>query len=165
MAHDVSEDGWSPQGPVTEIADTESWALLETSSFGHLGLSVEDRPEIFPVNYAIDGSTLLFRTAAGTKLRDLVENRFVAFEVDSEGPVGTWSVVLKGTASVVTAVEEIAAADLVVFPPWIPTTPYVYVRVTPLSIRGRQFQHHLRVERGSSPGSDAEPPGNSRLEQ
>jgi uncharacterized protein len=147
MAHDVSEDDWSPQGPVTEITDAESWALLESSSLGHLGLSVDDRPEIFPVNYAVDGTTLLFRTAAGTKLHHLVANRFVAFEVDSEGAAGTWSVVLKGTAAALIDAQEIATADLVEFPPWIPTVPYVYVRITPETIRGRQFQHHLRTER------------------
>jgi nitroimidazol reductase NimA-like FMN-containing flavoprotein (pyridoxamine 5'-phosphate oxidase superfamily) len=148
MAHEVSENEWSPQGPVTEITDTESWALLESSSFGHLGLSVDDRPEVFPVNYAVDGTTILFRTAAGTKLHSLVANRFVAFEVDSEGPAGTWSVVTKGTAAVLIDAEDSAAADLVAFPPWIPTVPYVYVRITPETIRGRQFQHYLRTERG-----------------
>ncbi|MCU1550601.1 MAG: pyridoxamine 5-phosphate oxidase family protein [Glaciihabitans sp.] len=147
MAHEVSEDEWSPQGPVTEITDAASWALLDSSSFGRLGLSVEDRPEIFPVNYATGGRTILFRTAAGTKLHDLVANRFVAFEVDSEGPVGTWSVVVKGTADTLQDAEVIAAADLVAFPPWIPTVPYVYVRITPETIRGRQFQHRLRAER------------------
>jgi nitroimidazol reductase NimA-like FMN-containing flavoprotein (pyridoxamine 5'-phosphate oxidase superfamily) len=147
MAHEVSEDEWSPQGPVTEITDTESWALLQTSSFGHLGLSVDNRPEIFPVNYAADGTTILFRTAAGTKLRSLVANQFVVFEVDAEGTTGTWSVVLKGSAKVLDAAET-ATADLVPFPSWIPTVPYVYVRITPETLRGRQFQHHLRAERG-----------------
>jgi nitroimidazol reductase NimA-like FMN-containing flavoprotein (pyridoxamine 5'-phosphate oxidase superfamily) len=147
MAHEVSEDEWSPQGPVTEITDAASWALLATSSFGHLGLSVGDRPEIFPVNYATDGGTLLFRTAAGTKLHELVANRFVVFEADAEGPSGTWSVVLKGTAAIVTDAAQSAAADLVAFPAWVPTVPYVYVRITPETIRGRQFERHLRVER------------------
>lgn len=147
MAHAVREDEWSPQGPVTEVNYAASWALLHTSSFGHLGLSVEDRPKIFPINYAIDAETLVFRTAAGTKLNDLVENRFVAFEVDSEGIAGTWSVVLEGTASVVKDADEVATVGLLAFPPWIPTVPYVYVRIAPTTIRGRQFQHHLRVER------------------
>ena len=147
MSHDISEDEWSPQGPVTEIADAESWGLLKTSSFGHLGLSVGRQPEIFPVNYAVDDRTILFRSAAGTKINDLVENHFVAFEVDAEGPLGTWSVVLKGTAIAVKDRQEIAAAELVAFPPWIPTAPYVFVRITPETIRGRQFLHHLRVER------------------
>ncbi len=147
MAHEVSEDEWSPQGPVTEVTDAESWALLGTSSFGHLGLSVDDRPEIFPVNYAADGETILFRTADGTKLHSLVANRFVVFEVDSEGEAGTWSVVLKGSAAVLGDPDDIAAADLVAFPTWVPTVPYVYVRITPETLRGRQFQHHLRAER------------------
>jgi nitroimidazol reductase NimA-like FMN-containing flavoprotein (pyridoxamine 5'-phosphate oxidase superfamily) len=147
MSHDIDEDEWSPQGPVTEITDEESWELLATYSFGHLGLSVGRQPEIFPVNYAVDGRTILFRSAAGTKVNDLVENQFVAFEVDAEGATGTWSVVLKGSAIALTDRDEIAAADLVAFPPWIPTAPYVFVRITPDTIRGRQFEHHLRVER------------------
>ncbi|HEY2642283.1 MAG TPA: pyridoxamine 5'-phosphate oxidase family protein [Galbitalea sp.] len=147
MAHDVSEDEWSPQGPVTEIADAESWALLQTHSVGHLGLSVDDRPEIFPVNYAVDAATILFRTAAGTKFESLLANRFVAFEVDAEGDNGTWSVVIKGTARPLSEPEDIAAADLIAFPAWVPTAPYVYVRIAPETVRGRQFSHRLRVER------------------
>ena len=37
-------------------------------SVGRLGLLVDGRPEVLPVNYALDGETVLFRTAEGTVL-------------------------------------------------------------------------------------------------
>ena len=48
--------------------------------------SVDRCPEIFPVNYAVDRETLIFRTAEGTKLLAMVVNPSVAFEVDGYDP-------------------------------------------------------------------------------
>ncbi len=150
MAHDVNEDELSPQGPVTELSDAESWMLLDGASFGRLGVSVDNHPEVFPVDYRADGATIVFRTAEGTKLHDLMENSSVAFEADAHTEAGTWSVVIKGTARVLEDESELRVADLLPFAEWIPTSPYVFVRITPLDIRGRRFTGHLHTERGSA---------------
>jgi nitroimidazol reductase NimA-like FMN-containing flavoprotein (pyridoxamine 5'-phosphate oxidase superfamily) len=49
----------------------ECWTLLRTADVGRLALVVDDCPEIFPVNFVVDHGTLLFRTAAGSKLAAL----------------------------------------------------------------------------------------------
>ena len=149
---DDDVDGWSPQGPVTELSADNAWALLNGDSFGRLGVSVNDQPKIFPVNYHADGKTVIFRTAAGTKLHDLMVNRTVVFEADAQKPTEAWSVVVTGNASIVEDQDEILAADRLPLPPWIPTQTYVFVRITPTDIRGRLFQRHLHVERH---GADA----------
>ena len=143
MSHDVSEDGWSPQGPVVELSDQASWDLIASKNFGHLALSSNGRPDIFPVNYYADGQTILFRTASGSKLYELSENRHVAFEVDAETPQSVWSVVAKGPATVVEPVlsEKVLSA----FPEWVPTQPFLYVSIEVRSIRGRLFEHHLPI--------------------
>jgi nitroimidazol reductase NimA-like FMN-containing flavoprotein (pyridoxamine 5'-phosphate oxidase superfamily) len=145
--NDSSFDEWSPQGPVTELSDDRSWALLDGASFGHLGVSIADQPEIFPVNYHSDGSTVLFRTAEGTKLHELIANSSVVFEVDSQSSDGAWSVTVKGRARVIELLAEVAQADLAPFPDWVPTVPYVYVEIAPRDIHGRQFHRHLMTER------------------
>lgn len=147
LGHTDDLDGWSPQGPVTELAPAGSWELLKSSSFGRLGLSVDDQPEIFPVNYHSDGTTILFRTAAGTKLHELMLNRSVVFEADARTDHGSWSVVVKGTAAVVDDPDEIAAADRLPLPPWIPTQTFVYVRITATDIHGRRFLRGVEIER------------------
>jgi nitroimidazol reductase NimA-like FMN-containing flavoprotein (pyridoxamine 5'-phosphate oxidase superfamily) len=133
-------DEWSPQGPVTELSDEQSWLLLDGSSFGRLGVSLDNQPEIFPVDYAADGTSILFRTADGTKLRELIANGSVVFEADDRTADSAWSVTVKGQAHVLDRIEDIEAADQQVLPDWHPTRPFVYVRIVPSGIRGRQYK-------------------------
>lgn len=147
-----SYDEWSPKGPVTELSDAASWELLDGSSFGRLGVCLNGQPDIFPVNYHADGATILFRTAGGTKLDDLVANNRVVFEVDSLSVEGAWSVTVKGTAVVLSEADDIESADQRPLPDLVPTEPFVYVRVDADAIRGRRFDNHLRIMRaGGSP--------------
>ncbi|MCU1403501.1 MAG: pyridoxamine 5-phosphate oxidase [Microbacteriaceae bacterium] len=135
-----SVDEWSPQGPVTELSDEQCWLRLDGFSFGRLGVSLDNQPEIFPVDYAADGASILFRTADGTKLRELVANSSVVFEADAQTADSAWSVTVKGRAHVLDLIEEIEVADQQVLPDWHPTRPFVYVRIVPSEIHGRQFR-------------------------
>jgi uncharacterized protein len=136
-------DEWSPQGPVEELSEESAWDLLALESFGRIAVSENDRPQIFPVDYYADGSDILFRTAAGTKLRDLVANEAVAFEVDLRSRDESWSVVIDGVARVIIDADEIAVADRAPLPSWIPVAPYVYVKIAPTSLHARRFVHTL----------------------
>ena len=136
-------DEWSPQGPVEELSEDSCWELLKLESFGRLAVSSENRPQIFPVDYYADGADILFRTAAGTKLRDLIANEVVAFEVDLRSKAESWSVLVSGVARVVTDDAEIARADRAPLPSWIPVAPYVYVKIAATSVHGRRFVHTL----------------------
>jgi nitroimidazol reductase NimA-like FMN-containing flavoprotein (pyridoxamine 5'-phosphate oxidase superfamily) len=152
-------DSWSPQGPATELSRANSWELLSDFSFGRLGVSVDNHPKIFPVNYVADATGITFRTATGTKLHDLLSNTFVAFEVDSQSGQRAWSVVVEGEARVLDDPSEIAAAELLSFPEWVPVQTYVFVRITPTEVHGRRFQRHLEVTRHiGSPSYDASVP-------
>ena len=141
-------DQWSPQGPVEELSEESAWALLRRESFGRLAVSENNRPRIFPVDYYADGTTILFRSAAGTKLHDLVANESVAFEIDFRSRDESWSVVVDGVARVVTDTAEVAVADRAPLPTWIPVAPYVYVAIAPSSLHGRRFVHTLFASRG-----------------
>jgi nitroimidazol reductase NimA-like FMN-containing flavoprotein (pyridoxamine 5'-phosphate oxidase superfamily) len=136
-------DEWSPQGPVEELSDASCWELLAPESFGRLAVSVHNRPQIFPVDFACEDHSIVFRSAAGTKLIDLTINDTVAFEVDLRTRAESWSVVIDGTARVVTDSAEIARFDRAPLPTWIPTAPFVYVVIQPSTIRGRRFVHSL----------------------
>jgi hypothetical protein len=140
-AHDFDE--WSPQGPVEELSEESSWELLRLETFGRLAVSHDNRPRIFPVDYYANDTGVLFRTAAGTKLRDLVSNDAVAFEVDRRSRAESWSIVVNGRARVLTDSDEIAVADRAPLPSWIPVAPYVYVAIVPTSVHGRRFVHSL----------------------
>jgi hypothetical protein len=145
MSHEQTEDGWSSQGTVEELSDAASWDLLSSRNFGRLGLSEYDRPDIYPVNYLCDGNTILFRTAEGSKLRELAQNRHVVFEVDAETEGGIWSVVLKGWAVHLDDDPSLTDQELGSLPPWVPVQPFVYVRITPDTLRGRLFERRLPI--------------------
>jgi nitroimidazol reductase NimA-like FMN-containing flavoprotein (pyridoxamine 5'-phosphate oxidase superfamily) len=86
--------------PIVEISTRECLALLRTEQVGRLAVVVCGRPEIFPVNYALDASdSVILRTAAGTKLTAALNNP-VAFEVDriEADTHGGWSVVVHAVA-------------------------------------------------------------------
>lgn len=143
MTNSRDFDEWSPQGPVEELSDESCWELLRGESFGRLAVSHRNRPQIFPVDFSLDGEVILFRTAAGTKLRNLVANEHVAFEVDLRAAAESWSVIVTGIARVVTDQDEIAQADRASLPSWIPVASYVYVKIAPLTVHGRRFVHTI----------------------
>ncbi|MBH0115379.1 pyridoxamine 5'-phosphate oxidase family protein [Salinibacterium sp. NG253] len=145
MSHDMSEAGWSPQGPVIELSDQASLDLLASKNFGHLALSNEGRPDIFPVNYYCDKKTILFRTASGSKLHELTENMHVAFEVDVKTPDDVWSVVVRGLATVLDDASQVSAQALKTLPDWVPVESFVYILIEPESIRGRLFERRLAI--------------------
>ncbi len=143
----TQQPGHAGEGPVTVLDDAESWELLGSSTLGRLALSVRNVPEIFPVNYYADGSSILFRTAEGTKLLALTINSTVAFEADGASETQAWSVVAKGAAHALESQREILEADATPLSPWIPTLKYVYVRIVPTELSGRRFVRAPEPER------------------
>ncbi len=79
------------------ISEEDCFALLGNQDLGRLVVVRDGQPEIFPVNYALDGRTVVIRTQPGVKLSYAALAR-VAFEVediDRERREG-WVVVVKG---------------------------------------------------------------------
>jgi nitroimidazol reductase NimA-like FMN-containing flavoprotein (pyridoxamine 5'-phosphate oxidase superfamily) len=143
-------DAWSPQGPVEELSEASCWELLEPSSFGRLAVALNGQPQIFPVDFYARNPDILFRTADGTKLKQLTANSTVAFEVDERTPSEAWSIVVNGVARILVDESEIAIADRAPLPTWVPTAPYVYVRITPSAIRGRRFVRTVFARRAGA---------------
>lgn len=129
----------SEDSPITVIEEDTCWGYLDTAQVGRLATSADDRPEIFPINYVVDGPSVVFRTAEGSKLDEIVRNHIVAFESDGWSDAGGWSVVLRGTAEVITGADELARCEKMPLRPWIPTVKETWVRIEPDSITGRTF--------------------------
>ncbi len=125
--------------PITELTDAESWDFLKSVSLGRLVTTVGGWTEIFPVNFVVQHKTLLFRTAEGTKLLTTVLNEHVVFEADDHNVVGGWSVVLRGTAQLLTTSVEVDDARHAGLYPWIATQKLRFVRITPDTLTGRRF--------------------------
>ena len=131
----------SPQ--VQNLEHHECWAMLRTVSVGRLAVLADGRPDIFPVNYTVDGGTLVFRTAQGTKLSAATGGEAaVAVEADGVDPdTGlAWSVVVKGTAALVKSTEEVLETSRLYLFPWQAGRKDAFVRITPDSVTGRRFK-------------------------
>jgi nitroimidazol reductase NimA-like FMN-containing flavoprotein (pyridoxamine 5'-phosphate oxidase superfamily) len=74
--------------------------LLRTQRIGRLGLSVGALPVIHPVNFELDGETIVIRTESGTKLSAALRQAIVCYEVDDIDSTGSygWSVLVTGRA-------------------------------------------------------------------
>src|SRR5687767_14260754 len=79
---------------VTELTSDECWEMLRGEEFGRLAYRLVDEVHITPINYAVDGGSLLFRTAEGNKLLAVVMGSEVAFEIDRYGETSARSVVV-----------------------------------------------------------------------
>lgn len=137
----------SNENPV--LSNEQSLELMSTYSFGRLVVRSEDDIDLFPVNYAIGDGKVYFRTAEGSKLASLTLDNRVLFEADHvDHEVSTaWSVIIKGTARVLEAYDEILAAEDLPLKPWLPTLKYNFVEITPKDISGRQFELGEEPER------------------
>jgi uncharacterized protein len=100
------------------------------------------RPVIFPVNYAIDGDSILFRTDAGTKFHAALQKEFAAFEVDWAEPTWQlgWSVVVRGQAYLVTERVEIQRLQELPLWPWAEGDKSSFVRIPMELVSGRNLQ-------------------------
>ena len=129
-------------GEVTVLATDACWGLLRSTDVGRLAVAVAGEPDIFPINYVVDGGTIVFRTAPGTKLSSVAVGHAVAFEVDGHEPDAgeAWSVVIKGRGEQITRSQElIDTTDLPLFP-WQAGPKHRFVRIVPTDISGRRFQ-------------------------
>lgn len=142
-----------------ELTAAECWRLLRMHEVGRLAVSITDHPDIFPVNYVVDGESVVFRTGPGTKLAASVLGRGVAFEIDGYDPVAgdAWSVVIKGKARQVEhMIEYFEADDLPLFP-WHASPKPDIVRIEPGEVTGRRFHVVERKELRSAPPAHTEP--------
>jgi uncharacterized protein len=127
---------------MTEIPRAECLALLARTPVGRIGGVAGDRPFIFPVNYLLDGDTVVFRTEPGTKLDGAGFGR-IAFEIDGIDPVAKlgWSVIVQGVGTEITGMiddysERLRALDMV---PWVPGDKSHWVAIQAESITGRRL--------------------------
>jgi nitroimidazol reductase NimA-like FMN-containing flavoprotein (pyridoxamine 5'-phosphate oxidase superfamily) len=126
---------------VTALGTSACWTLLRTVDVGRLAVCVDGLPDIFPVNFVVDHGTVVFRTAAGTKLAAALANPDVAFEVDGyyADTDEAWSVVVKGRAEKISDLQELL--DTTTFPlsPWHAAPKPQFVRIEPGEVSGRRF--------------------------
>ena len=111
--------------------------LLAGEQVGRVAVIVDGAPDIFPVNYGVDGNGIVFRTNPGRKMRGLTAGE-VAFEVDhlDFGTRSGWSVVVHGRAEDITMFDSPALRERT-GTPWAGEKEHL-VRIRPTLMTGRR---------------------------
>ena len=105
-----------------ELTKSECFELLSGERVGRVALVDDQGPIIFPVNFVLDRHMVVFRTDEGTKLATAAGGGRVAFKVDGadEAAHTRWSVVVRGEATEVADLAELARLRKRRLSPWCP---------------------------------------------
>jgi uncharacterized protein len=128
---------------IHELSPDECMTLVRSHPVhvGRVAVVHEGQPVILPVNYRLDGDSVVVRTDHGTVLHRAAEGAPVAFEVDAVDPAWEegWSVVISGTASPVRDPEELDRLRQLPLRPWAGGDKDVYLRIRPERVTGRRI--------------------------
>ncbi len=133
--------GESSDPLIENLSASTCWALLRTVPIGRIALPGIEDIEIFPVNYVVDGSSIVFRTAPGTKRTLIGDGARCSFEADhiDVGEQLVWSVVLKGSVRPVVGHDAIIATFDMAVSTWQAGPKPTYIRLKPQVVTGRRF--------------------------
>ena len=132
-----------PQNELEEIPQDECLEILGRHSLGRVAIVVDGQPLIFPVNYAMGGRVITFRTGSGTKLSHAPGSK-VCFEIDGYDSLAGagWSVMVQGVAVDATDSFDDVSWAARAAAPWAlaPGAKPFRVAIDPSEITGRRFR-------------------------
>jgi nitroimidazol reductase NimA-like FMN-containing flavoprotein (pyridoxamine 5'-phosphate oxidase superfamily) len=143
----VSVKGDQPRSVATDrrglrVLDVDTCLTrLGSSRLGRVAFVRDGGPMILPVNHAMDGMTIVFRTTWGSKLLVAESAKPVAFEVDGFDRLRGcgWSVLATGTAARVYHDADIARYEALRVDSWAPPAADVaWIAIRPDEITGRE---------------------------
>lgn len=133
----MTSDRWYPSH-MTEIPTEECYELLASRTVGRVAFVVQGSPVVLPVNHAVDGEDVVFRTSPRTELgRSMIRGQ-VAFQVDDfdEFNQTGWSVLVQGSVAYDDS-EEPWPEDKA--QPWAEGVRNLVVRIRPRLVTGRRL--------------------------
>lgn len=135
------QTGPGPRPVLVRLTVSECWDRLGTHGVGRVALPALPAPEVFPVNYAVDSHSIVYRTAPRGPAAPETDTA-VSFQADrtddrlSQG----WSVLLTGTAE---RVEDPALArrldEQQSARPWAGGDRPLWIRIRPDTVTGRRI--------------------------
>jgi len=133
--------GPAPHPVLARLTTAECWERLGAQGVGRLALPVRPSPEVFPVNYAVDARTIVYRTGRDSPgaVATGAEVSFEADRIDDRASRG-WSVLVTGSAE---RVEDLTTVRLLserhVVEPWAGGARPVWMRIRPETVTGRRI--------------------------
>ncbi|GAB3082812.1 pyridoxamine 5'-phosphate oxidase family protein [Pedococcus soli] len=116
---------------------------LGAAPVGRLAFPLDGEIAVLPVNHLLDGVDICFRTAGGSKIQAALDGDAVSFQVDEWDAAARsgWSVLVHGTAAVVTDEAEAARLVSLARRPWVRLDEREarWVRVSTRQVTGRML--------------------------
>ena len=114
--------------------------LLRETPIGRVAFTDQTLPAVAPMNFAVDGDSVIVRTR-GSKFLAAVHESVVAFQADhiDVDHGGGWSVTGVGHAEVVTDADEIAKFSSLSLHAWGSESASRYVRIRLEAVWGRRI--------------------------
>ena len=116
---------------------------LGESPVGRLAFHLDGEIAVLPVNHTLAGTDVCFRILGGSRIKVAVDLAPVSFEVvpyDESARAG-WSVLVRGTAVIVSDPADVRRLEGMAREPWAPGDPSetTWIRVRAQAITGRSL--------------------------
>lgn len=131
-----------PNDGFRELGRHECLRLLATVPVGRVVHTRHAMPAVLPVNFGLDSDgAVLLRTSETSELVRAIDGAVVAFEADEVDAVrhSGWSVVVTGSATVVTDPAEHQRLARTGPLSWVPAPRDAFVRIEPELVTGREL--------------------------
>ena len=128
---------WFP-GRLRVLTHAECLELLNECEVGRVAWNEPEGPIVLPVNYAMDGDAITFRTAIRSALARELHLGFASFQIDEHDDFtqSGWSVLARGVVSCMESNDDFAERAVV---PWAAGERHFAMRITPLMLTGRRI--------------------------
>jgi uncharacterized protein len=138
-------DQWESR--LHKLSRAECIELLRSHlHLGRIGYVIDGLPVILPVNFVVDGESVVFVTAKGSKLSWLSNHMRVAFQADHGRRLDEsgWSVLVHGTAQEVTDPAELEMLRQGPLHSWAVAPGEHWIRISLDEISGRRLARRVR---------------------
>lgn len=126
---------------LVELDEEECWELLASVRVARVGIQVDDRIDVLPVNHTVVDGHVAWLSATGAKLGVAAAEAHIALEVDQidEATKRGWSVLVHGTARIVTDEDLQQRLFDAETTPWsAPDQRTIWIEVAEPSVSGRR---------------------------
>lgn len=126
---------------IVDMDERDCMQLLAANHVGRVAVNDDKGPVILPVNYVLDGDSVLFRSGEGTKLSAGQRGAPASFEVDAfdERTRTGWSVVARGTLTDVYEHAEVQRAKRLPLETFAFTGATQFLRMLMYELTGRRI--------------------------
>jgi nitroimidazol reductase NimA-like FMN-containing flavoprotein (pyridoxamine 5'-phosphate oxidase superfamily) len=134
---------------IDDLDEEVCWRLVNRAVVGRVGFVLDGAPVILPVNFDLDGRTIVIRTAQTSLLEAVAGGAAVAFEIDHSDETAEtgWSVLVSGVGEEVTASAERSQLESLPLHPWAPGERDRWIRIRATAITGRAISRKRADDR------------------